>query len=140
MKYLFNYIYRKKVGATIVGLLLILCGSAFIQNQPGDTIVGTWISHPDGNSKWVFSSDSTVKIYYKGNLKKSYTYKLSKTPLHCGVDMSERLQQYPDESILILTNSESSKKRCYLVYGFDEVNLGISLFGSPNLLHFKRQQ
>jgi|GEM_PF-4814326 len=39
MKYLFNYIYSKKVGATIIGLLLFLCSSAYIQNQPGDTIV-----------------------------------------------------------------------------------------------------
>ena len=123
----------------IAGLLLILCSSTFIQHQPGDTIVGTWISQPKENSKWVFS-DSTAKIYYQDKLDGSYIYTISRTLDHCGYDVSDRLQKYPDESILTLTNAQTSEKECYYVYSISIDHLSLSPFGSSTFLFFAKQQ
>lgn len=118
----------------IFSLLLILCSSAFIQNQPA-----TWISQPDGNSKWVFSSDSTTKIYLNGNLEKSFTYSISGADMHCGYNVHDYLTKHHNMKVLELSDVQSDEKKCYFIFGLNQEHLSLRYFGSKDLLFFKRQ-
>jgi len=110
-------------------VVLFLCAFIYIsQNNP---IVGTWIgihSTNSSNGRWVFASDKKLKRYIGGKLYKKYTYKVSKTPNHCGVDMSKRLDHFPKNRILILTNTKTGKKTCGLIQKLTNNRLVLSSY------------
>jgi len=119
MKFLsFKSFNRKYIFTSILTLFTLIILSAFMLNKQNNPIIGTWIdihSTNTSNGRWVFTSNK-FKEYYEGNLEEEDTYKLTKTPHPCGIDMSKRLQMYPKNRILILTNTKTGKKRCSLVY------------------------
>ena len=120
---------------------MVFCSfrTAYTQNQSQYSIVGTWISDPGGLAKWIFTSDGKTKTYYKGELNDTFTYSISRSPIHCGYDVSDRLEKYPHESILTLTNIQTNKKRCYYC-NFDDENLILNYFANSDFLHFKKQK
>ena len=121
-------------------VVLFLCGFIIIrQNNP---IVGTWIGlHSTiATGRWVFTSNNKFKEYYHDKLDEEYTYKLSKTPNHCGQDMSQRFKLYPNEQILILTNTKTGKKQCNLVYKLTDKRLILAAFGNAHTDSLKKVQ
>lgn len=112
--------------------------SAFMLNKQNNPLAGTWIGL--GNSsfsngvyqwRWVFKSNKKLKRYENGKLYKEWTYNLTRTPKHCGVDMSKRLKIYPKNYILILTNTKTHEKQCNLVYKINKNLLIWSSYRAP---------
>ena len=130
----------KKTIAIIGSIIFLIIISAFIYNDQNNPIVGTWVSTQDSKDTWVFTSDNQAKSYYDDELLDTYTYKVTRDPVQCGVDMHETLDRYPSESILVLTNTQTNKQKCDLVYKLDEQFLTWRPFGYPHISHFKRQQ
>ena len=114
--------------------LLFMAAGAFIHSRQNDPIVGSWIGihgtppSTGSNFGWVFNNNKISKRYINGKLYKEYTYKLSQTPNHCGVDMSDRLNHFPNNRILILTNTKTGKKTCSLVYKLTDKRLILSSY------------
>lgn len=132
MKYSVNNSLREKHGFLVILILLVFfsISAAFIVSKQNNPIVGTWIGiHSTSTmTREVYTADGTYKFYYEGKLMATETYKLSKTPIHCGIDESERLKLYPEESILIMMDSKTNKKKCYLVYKLTENRFITSAF------------
>ena len=131
MKFLSPNSFNEKHNFFLIGFVMVvlfLCGFIIIrQNNP---IVGTWIGLHSTNAtgRWVFTSNNKFKEYYHNKLDEEYTYKLSQTPNHCGVDMSDRLNHFPNNRILILTNTKTGKKTCSLVYKLTDNRLILSSY------------
>jgi len=114
MNQMITYHSLKHYSITLIGVFILLlgnCTTAYSQNQTGDMItqahediIGTWLSAEGENTKWVVT-DSQIKTYYKGQLNDTFTYNISREPNHCGYDVSDRLEKYPSESILVLTRA-----------------------------------
>ena len=121
--------------------ILFIAVSAFIYSRQNNPIVGSWIGIHSNNKqgKWVFTSNK-FKEYYEGNLDEEYTYKLSQTPNHCGVDMSERLKHFPNNRILILTNTKTGKKTCGLVFKLTDKRLILAAVGNAHTDSLKKVQ
>jgi len=107
MEKMTNNNFLEKYSATLILIIAILfCSYEMVnaQSTPEEAIIGTWISQPDGNSKWVFTSDSTAKIYLNGELKKIFTYKISNTSPQCGINVQKFIDNHPQALFLELTN------------------------------------
>lgn len=127
-----NY-FKKKYGMVVILFLMVLVViSAFILNKQNNPIVGTWIGIHRTNTKTrsVYMANGKVKYYIFGKLSAIEKYKLSKTPKHCGIDESKRLEMYPKEQILIITDTKTNKKVCFLVYKLTENRFIKSPYGS----------
>jgi len=125
--------------------VFLICQPTYSQVYTNDTvqqayqdIVGMWISAEEDNSKWAVK-ENHIKTYYENELENTYTYQISIGKIHCGYDMSKRLEKYPWESILILTNIHTNKKKCYHVYGLDQKVLSIRPFGNSTFVSFEKQ-
>ena len=128
---------------TIIGIcVFFIAASAFILSRQNNPIIGTWIGLHSTNAtgRWVFTSNNKFKEYYHNKLDEEYTYKLSQTPNHCGVDMSERLNHFPNNRILILTNTKTNNKQCYLVYKLTDKRLILAAFGNAHTDSLKKVQ
>jgi len=143
MERIFNSLCMKNFGIAMMAVIVLtFCSSssAIKRNQPSDAIVGTWVSKPDGISKWVFTNDSKTKIYLEDNLKDTFTYSISGTNLHCGYDVHEFLERHHNMKVLELSNVQNEEKKCYFIFGLNQEHLSLRYFGSTDLLFFKRQQ
>lgn len=120
-------------------VILFISSNAFMKSIQSDPIVGTWINTNDSNVKLVFANDNKEKVYYNGELLSTYTYDVTRDPVQCGVDMSERLQENPGESILVETNTQTNEKNCELVYNLTQEYLSLSSFGHSEISLFKKQ-
>lgn len=137
MKDSISSLFRKRYSLTGILVVILIVLGAFLWNKQNNPIIGTWIGLHSTNTKTreVYTANGKHKLYIDGKLMETDTYKLSKAPNHCGVDMSKRLQLYPKESILILTDTKTGKKHCSLVYkltknlmvlrGFDDYTAGV---------------
>jgi len=144
---------KKYVFVVFSIILLCICKTAYPQTQPDSMvtqtqkeIVGRWSAIQGGESKWVFTKSGKTKTYIKKDsatnfsLFAKYTYNISRSGTHCGIDESDRLQRYPDESILTLKNTQTNSKKCFLIFGITRDYLTLSPFGSGHFLHFKKQK
>src|SRR5699024_7290720 len=120
---LISKLFRRLYGFPTILILLIFFGiSAFIVSNQNNPIVGTWIGihHTNTKTRSVYMANGKVKYYIFGKLSAIEKYKLSKTPKHCGINESKRLEMYPKEQILIITDTKTNKKVCFLVYKLTE--------------------
>lgn len=128
---------RKLLMCFIGGAIFILTGFFII--QPNNSIVATWISKNDSNSKWVFTPQSKLKTYYENELIDKYEYHVSDTSPQCGVDVENILQLHPDIKFLKLISLDSDKKSCYYIYGLTEKKLTLQPFKKGGLMIFKKE-
>lgn len=146
MNIISEYLSNKKYLFSIVGVcIFFIAASAFIYSRQNNPIVGTWIGLHSSKKyinkySWTFTSNNEFKRYFGGQLTKYNKYKLSKTPNHCGVDMSKRLQMHPKNLILILKDTETEKKQCYLVYKLTNKRLVLSAFRNAHIDTLKKVQ
>lgn len=126
---------------TKLGLLLstaVLFGllSFKISTNSNETIIGSWVSESDINSKLVFTSDGKCKEYYENELQDTYSYQIANTTPQCGIDVP--IDQYT--SYLKMTNiSDSSDVYCYEINGITTSSLSIRLIGNGGALIYDRQ-
>jgi len=145
MKILSEYLSNKTYLFSIGVCMFFIAVSAFIYSRQNNPIVGTWVGlHSSKKYKnqysWTFTSDNKFKRYFGGQLTKYNTYKLTKTPNHCGVDMSDRLNHFPNNRILILTNTKTNNKQCYLVFKLTDKRLILAAFGNAHTDSLKKVQ
>ncbi|MBN2732795.1 MAG: hypothetical protein JXR26_10235 [Balneolaceae bacterium] len=119
--------------ATIL-LVLFACGG-FI-NQNSNNIVGSWISEDDSNSKWVFTNNAELKVYYKDDHLLTYTYSVHSTLPQCATEWEN---PNPNLKYLVLEEQNTVNKTCYVIYNLDEQHLSISEFGKGGVQVFNKQ-
>lgn len=143
MKNVIGNVFKKKYGFVVILLIVLLVSlGAFMLSSQNNTIVGTWIDiHSTSTAtRSVYTADGKAKFYIDGQLQATELYELSKTPNHCGFDLSKRLELNPEESILILTDTKANKKYCFLVYKLTEDRFISSPFGSASIDSLKKVQ
>jgi hypothetical protein len=121
----------------IIVIALFFSIGAFIKIQQHNPIIGTWRSAKDYGAKLVFTADKK-KVYYDGELLATYTYKVTKKPIQCGVDMNARLKEFPSERILVETNIKTYDKDCQLIYALTDSSLTLSAFGYYQISYFRK--
>jgi|SRR5699024_5756522 len=130
----------KNINKIVVPILLIIvvCSGFLLFQQPS-SIVGTWILKEDSKSKWVFTENMKLKIYYDNEVIDTFTYDISRASPKCGKNIETEISKRPKLEFLELTELNSGYQNCYYVFGIDKENLSLKPFNGGEFLLFKRQ-
>ena len=131
-----------KKSISIVLLLLIATSIlySFSKNQfndgqqTKDEIIGTWISEKDTNWKMEFTRTNNCYWYYKNNITKTFTYKISKNS--CNNEF--------DSEYEYLKLNKTSKIHCYAINGITKdddgkIYLSLEYDGRPRPMLFVKK-
>jgi len=135
MKKVKDFKWNRKYLLLFLLVMFMASSIALIQYQQESSIVGTWVSQSDQNSKWIFTKNGKAKWYYEEKLNYTYTYRLSTTSPQCG----KQVQTGPHLEFLELTDVDNGFQQCYYINTLDDEHLSLSPFGRANILVFDRQ-
>lgn len=120
-------------------MYLLLRGMPTFQSEIGmeaqnASIVGTWVSEKDSNSKWVFTQ-TDCKRYYDNELLFTFSYSTSNSSPQCGHTVP--IDRYT--SYLKLTENIDGKDYCYEINGITNQKLSLRAVGRGRAMVFNKQ-